>query len=211
MPATWCGRWTSAVRDELFWRFVMKLTAFCLAAVITLGGAQTAGAQSMSDHLPTTDAGKIADALRAAPRFITTGATIADYPASKGGEWRVLRKGTTEWTCLPGPPPGSKHDDPGCFDKVFFQFIKDILAGRPQHVERIGVAYMFTGHTVPGASGAPFRVGAHLMLVSPHPEDLQGFAHNGQWATYIIQLPGVELSSQYFLVLPLSQNAIQVK
>ena len=212
MPATWCGRWTSTVRDELFWRFVMKLTAFCLAAaVVTLGGAQTAGAQSMSDHLPTTDAEKIADALRAAPSFITDGATIADYPASKGGEWRVLREGTTEWTCLPGPPPGSKHDDPGCFDKVFFQFIKDILAGRPQHVERIGVAYMFTGHTVPGASGGPFRVGAHIMLVSPHPEDLRGFAHNGQWGTYIIQLPGVDISSQWFLVLPLSQNAIQVK
>ena len=188
----------------------MKLTVFCLAAVLTLG-VQTAGSQSMSEHLPTTDAAKIADALRAAPSFITNGATIADYPASKGGEWRVLRKGTTEWTCLPGPPPGSKHDDPGCFDKAFFQFIKDILAGRPQHVERIGVAYMFTGHTVPGASGEPFRVGAHIMLVTPHPEDLQGFGRNGQWSPYIIQLPGVEISSQSFLVLPLSQNAIQVK
>jgi hypothetical protein len=186
----------------------MKLTVLGLLAVLTVG-AQTAGSQTMTEHLPTTDAGKIADALRAAPSFITDGATIADYPASKGGEWRVLRKGTTEWTCLPGPPPGSKHDDPGCFDKVFFPFIKDILAGRPQHVERIGVAYMFTGHTVPGASGGQFRVGAHLMLVSPHPEDLQGFAHNGQWDAYIIQLPGVEISSQWFLVLPLSQNAIQ--
>jgi hypothetical protein len=49
------------------------------------------------------------------------------------------------------------------------------------------------------------------MLVSPHPEDLQGFSHNGQWGTYIIQLPGVEQASQWFLVLPLSQNAIQIK
>jgi hypothetical protein len=210
MPATWCRKWVVAVDDESFRRFVMKLTVLCLFAMLTVG-AQAAGAQSMTEHLPTTDADKIADALRAAPNFITDGATIVDYPASKGGEWRVLRKGTSEWTCLPGPPPGSTHDDPGCFDSVFFQFIKDILAGRPQHVERIGVAYMFTGHTVPGASGGPFRVGAHIMLVSPHPEDLQGFSHNGQWGTYIIQLPGVELASQYFLVLPLSQNAIQVK
>jgi hypothetical protein len=194
----------------------MKLPAFCLFAVLAVG-ALTAGAQSMTehqsmtDHLPTTDAEKIADALRAAPSFITNSATIADYPASKGGEWRILRKGTSDWTCLPGPPPGSKHDDPGCFDGVFFQFIKDVLAGRPQHVEKIGVAYMFTGHTVPGASGGQFRVGAHIMLVTPHAEDLQGFSHNGQWGTYIIKLPGVEQASQYFLVLPLSQNAIQVK
>ena len=202
-------RWTRLIsklyRKEFFLRCEMKLSVLCLFAALT------AGAQSTTEHLPVTDAEKIADALRAAPHFITDGATIVDYPASKGGEFRVLRQGTSEWTCLPGPPPGSKHDDPGCFDSVFFQFVKDILAGRPQHVERLGVAYMFTGHTVPGASGGQFRVGAHIMLVSPHQEDLQGFTHNGRLGTYIIQLPGVEQASQWFLVLPLSQNAIQVK
>jgi hypothetical protein len=85
-----------------------QLTVFCLFAALT------AGAQSTTEHLPTTDAERIADALRAAPKFITDGATIMDYPAIKGGEWRVLRKGTGDWTCLPGPPPGSQHDDPGC-------------------------------------------------------------------------------------------------
>jgi hypothetical protein len=188
----------------------MKLPVFCLLAALTVG-AQAASSETMTDRLPTTDAEKMADALRAAPKFITDGATIADYPASKGGEWPVLRQGTTEWTCLPGPPPGSKHDDPGCFDSVFFQFVKDVLAGRPQHVDRIGVAYMFTGHTVPGASGGPFRVGAHIMLVAPHPEDLQGFTHNGWWGTYTIRLPGVDIASQMFLVLPLSQSEIKVK
>ena len=145
-----------------------KLTLFCLLAALT------ASAQNESEILPLTDADKIADALRAAPKFITADATILDYPA-KGGEWRVLRKGSSEWTCLPGPPPGSKHDDPGCFDKVFFQFVKDVLAGRPQRVDRLGVAYMYTGHTVPGASGEPFRVGPHIMVVTPHPDELQGF------------------------------------
>jgi hypothetical protein len=91
----------------------MKLIVLCLFAALTTG------AQSTTEHLPVTDAEKIADALRAAPHFITDGATIVDYPANKGGEFRVLRKGTSEWTCLPGPPPGSKHDDPGCFDSVF--------------------------------------------------------------------------------------------
>jgi hypothetical protein len=83
---------------EFFLRCEMKLPVLCLFAVFT------AGAQSTTEHLPVTDAGKIADALRAAPNFKTDGATIVDYPASKGGEFRVLRKGNSEWTCPSGPP-----------------------------------------------------------------------------------------------------------
>jgi hypothetical protein len=194
---------------NLCWRFTLKPIAFCFFAALTVG-IQAAGAQSVTERLPTTDAEKIADALRAAPKFITDGATIVDYPASKGAEFRVLRKGSTEWTCLPGPPPGEKHDDPGCFDQVFFQFVKDYFSGRPPHIDRLGVSYMYTGHTVPGASGGQFRVGAHIMLVSPHPEDLQGFTHLGWSGTYIIHLPGVDQPDQWFLVIPLSLDQIQV-
>jgi hypothetical protein len=138
----------------------MKLAAFCLFAVLTVG------AQTATEHLPATATEKIVDALRAAPNFITDGATIADYPASKGSDFRILRKGTGEWTCLPGPPPGSRHDDPGCFDSVFFQWLKDALAGRPQHIERLGVSYLYMGQWIPGASGGEFHVGAHIMVVT---------------------------------------------
>jgi hypothetical protein len=68
----------------------MKLTVFCLFV------AQRAGAQSTTEHLPVTDAEKIADTLRAGANFITDGATIVDYPASKDGEFRVFRKGTSD-------------------------------------------------------------------------------------------------------------------
>jgi hypothetical protein len=151
----------------------MKLTVLCLLAVLT------AGAQSATEHLPVTDAEKIADALRAGPKFITDGATIVDYPASKGGEFRILRKGSSEWTCLPGPLPGSKHDDPGCFDSVFFQWVQDGLAGRPQRIDRLGVAYMYMGQWVPGASSGELSRGSSHYVVTPHPEDLQGFTRNG--------------------------------
>ena len=90
----------------------MKLTVLCLFAALT------ASAQNMTQHLPVTDAEKIADALRAGPPFITGHATILDWLAKKGGDFRVLRKGSSEWTCLPGPPPGATHDEPGCFDRV---------------------------------------------------------------------------------------------
>jgi hypothetical protein len=57
----------------------MKLTVFCVFAALATS------AQSSAETLPTTDAEKITDALRAAPTFITNGATIVDYPARKGG------------------------------------------------------------------------------------------------------------------------------
>ena len=177
----------------------LKLTVLCLFASLT------AGAQSMTEHLPVTDAEKIADALRAAPDFITDGATIVDYPASKGGEFRVLRKGTSEWTCLPGPPPGSRHDDPGCFDRIFFQWVKDGLAGRPQHIDRLGVAYMYMGQWVPGASGGEFHVGPHIMVVAPHQDELQGFTRGGWNGTYIIHLPGPDQADKWFLVIPIHE------
>jgi len=177
----------------------MKLTVGCLFAALTVG------AQTTTEHLPVTDSEKISDALRAAPAFITDGATIVDYPATKGGEFRVLRKGTNEWTCLPGPPPGSKHDDPGCFDHVYFQWVKDDLAGRPQHINRLGISYMFMGQWVPGASGGEFHVGPHIMVVTPHPEDLQGFTRGGWNGTYIIHLPGPDQDDKWFLVIPVHE------
>ncbi len=84
----------------------MKVTVLCLFPALT------AGAQSTTQHLPVTDAQKIADALRAGPPFITDDATILDRPAKKGGE---------------------------------FEWATDGLAGRPQHIARLGVAYMYTG------------------------------------------------------------------
>ena len=51
----------------------MKPTILCLFAILA-AGTGTAGAPSMTEPLPVTDAEKIADALKAAPSFITDGA-----------------------------------------------------------------------------------------------------------------------------------------
>jgi hypothetical protein len=106
--------------------------------------AGCAFAQKAGSPLPVTDAEKIADALRAGPTFITKDATLLDWPLSPNGEYRVLRNGTNEWTCLPGIP-GYPHDEPGCFDRVYFQWMKDSMAGRTPHIDRIGIAYMYGG------------------------------------------------------------------
>jgi hypothetical protein len=120
------------------WRFFeMKLGALFLFVTLTAAAqtpqvatvavqtphAATSAAQMPQAAGPVTDADKIADALRAGPTFITKDATILDWPATKGGEYRVLRKGTSEWSCLPAFP-GYAHDEPGCFDAAFMQIAR---------------------------------------------------------------------------------------
>src|SRR5215469_198223 len=90
---------------------------------------------------------------RQVPKFVTRNATGLDFPASPGGEFRVLRAGTNGWTCLPGVPEGT-HDEPGCFDQVFLQFLKDSLAGRTPNVESVGISYMYRGKWVHNKSHA---------------------------------------------------------
>ena len=175
---------------------LMTLTLLMVAAVF----AQTA------ERMPVTDAEKIADALRAGPPFITETATLLDWPAAPGGEYRVLRKGSNEWTCLPAVP-GYPHDEPGCFDPVFLRWMQDNLAGRTPQIDRFGVAYMYFGAWVKAGKGAPagqeFHVGPHLMLVSPHQEDFQALNRDGSnGMPYVTHLPN---RTELFLVMPIRQ------
>lgn len=173
-----------------------------LIAMICLMAA-CAFAQNAESRLPVTDAEKIADALRAGPAFITKDATLLDWPSSPKGEYRVLRKGTNEWTCLPGIP-GYPHDEPGCFDRVFFQWMKDSMAGQTPHIDRIGMAYMYGGAVRqfhPGA--AEFHVGPHVMIVSPHQDELQGLNRDGSTGmAYVAHLPN---RTELYLVMPIRQ------
>jgi hypothetical protein len=118
------------------------------SALILLSATLAASAQTAPPDHPSTDAEKIADALRAGPRFITKDATLLDWPTTPDGEYRVLRQGTNEWTCLPGVP-GYPHDEPACFDPTFMQWMKDTLAGRLPHIDRSA------SHTCMLAHGCP--------------------------------------------------------
>jgi hypothetical protein len=73
----------------------MKLITILLFVTIA------AFAQTAESRKPVTE--KVADASRAGPEFVTKDATLLDWPAMPGGEYRVLRKGSSQWTCLPGP------------------------------------------------------------------------------------------------------------
>jgi len=179
----------------------MKLTTFLILAGLA------AQAQPVTEKRPTTDAEKIADALRAGPAFITKDATILDWPSTPTGEYKVLRAGTSEWTCLPAVP-GYPHDEPGCFERFLLKWIQDGLAERVSHIDSLGIAYMYVGAYVPDKSdhatpGSDFHVGPHVMIISPHQDELQRFSHDGSTGMpYVTHLPhGTDL----FLAMPFHQ------
>ena len=184
----------------------MKLLAIVLFAVASVL-AQSSG------RLPVNDAEKIAEALRAGPAFITKDATVIDWPSVPGSEYRVLRKGSNEWTCLP-PIAGYPHDaadsafkeEPGCYDPIFLRAMQDSIAGRTPNIDRIGLSYMYLGAWKSGkgdSSGHEFHVGPHVMIIGPHQDDFQGFnrdATNGM--PYVTHLPN---RTELFLVMPVRQ------
>jgi len=153
------------------------------------------------------DAEKIASALGAGPKFVTQNATVLDWPTSSNGEFRVLRTGSNGWTCLPGFP-GTNHDEPGCFDQAFLQFMKDSVAGRTPNVQSLGISYMYGGKWVPNkshalGSGNEFHVGPHIMIIGLDKTMMQALNQDGSnGEPYVNHLPG---HPELFLVIPIRE------
>ena len=164
-------------------------------------------AQMPASRTSESDAEKIASAMQAGPKFVTLNATVLDWPSSPGSEFRVLRTGTSAWTCLPGIPQGT-HDEPGCFDQVFLKFVKDSMAGRTPDVQSVGISYMYGGKWVPNkshamGSGNEFHVGPHIMIIGLDQKMLQTLNHDGSnGEPYVNQLPG---HSELYLVIAVRQ------
>ena len=165
-------------------------------------------AQAPPSGKSKSDAEKITSALQAGPKFVTRNATVLDWPSSPGGEYRVLRAGTNQWTCLPGRFPQTPHDEPGCFDQVFLQFIKDGMAGRTANMQSVGISYMYGGFWVPNKShamgtGDEFHVGPHIMIVGPDQKMLETLNHEGSnGEPYVNHLPG---RTELFVVIPIRE------
>jgi hypothetical protein len=179
----------------------MKIVAF-LILMTALTYAQMPASRPMK-----SDAEKIASAMQAGPKFVTQNATVLDWPSSPGTEFRVLRAGTSGWTCLPGLP-GSAHDEPGCFDQVFLEFMKDSMAGRTPNLQGVGISYMYGGFWVPNkshamGSGNEFHVGPHIMIIGLDQKIMQTLDHDGSnGEAYVNHLPG---HTELYLVIPISE------
>ena len=179
------------------------MKTFAFLALITV----VAYGQMPTSRKSKSDAEKIKSALQAGPKFVTRNATVLDWPTSPSGEFRILRAGANGWTCLPGFPEGA-HDEPGCYDQVFLQFLKDSIAGRTPNVQSVGISYMYGGKWVPNkshamGSGNEFHVGPHIMIIGPDQKMMQTLNQDGSnGEPYVNHLPG---HPELFLVIPIRE------
>src|SRR5260370_14376 len=138
-----------------------------------------------------------------------TGGTIAAWTfAGQGQRVAVIERkyvggSCPNIACLPSIP-GYPHDEPGCFDPVFLQWMQDSLAGRTPHIDRIGISYMYSGAWAKsGKGGEEFHVGPHLMIVSPNQDDFQGFNRDpSNGMPYVTHLPN---RTELYLVMPVRE------
>ena len=132
-------------------------------------------------------AARIANAESAGPEAIARHATILDWPAKKGGEPVVLRKGSNGWTCF-ADWPETPANDPMCLDDVWMEWMQAGMQKRPAKIDHVGLAYMLQGgeafdqrdpsftSSPPGKK--PYFVGSHVMVILPNPKELAGISHD---------------------------------
>ncbi len=139
---------------------------------------------------PTED--PIKSAMSAGPESISAQATIIDW------DFKVLRKGTNGWTCLPDRPD-TLGPDPWCVNDPWLSFLKAYVKKEPPKYDQLGIAYMMMGDA-PVSNTDPFatkptatnewvtHVGAHLMVLVPDKNLLKAFSkdyrNGGPWVMW---------------------------
>lgn len=113
----------------------------------------------------------IKSATSAAPSSISEQATVMDW------DFKVIRKGSNGWTCLPdrSNTPGN---DPWCVNDAWLNFLEAYKNKTQPSYKEIGFAYMLMGDT-PVSNKDPYatkatgkedwvtNLGPHLMLLVP--------------------------------------------
>ncbi len=136
---------------------------------------------------PTTNEGKIQNAMSAAPDSVSSAATIMDWPATEGGKFTQLRAGTNGWVCYPSMPAATSAvgQDPMCLDAEFQKWAGAWMTKKPPKLAGVGVGYMLQGDrgasitdpfakTAAGAANAQDWVvaGPHIMVTTPNTASL---------------------------------------
>ena len=153
-------------------RFPVLSTSVLMAVMASTGAAQaTSSAAHQSGTTSANDTALIANALGAAPPSVGAGATVM------GHDGRMLRRGTTDWVCMPDLPD-VPNDTPMCLDASWRAFIDAWMKKQPPTVTRIGFGYMLQGDmpvsntdpfaTAPSAENQWIADGApHVMILLP--------------------------------------------
>jgi hypothetical protein len=140
-----------------------------------------AAADRVQGQATWTDAQKIANAVTAAPSFISEKATIMEWQSSKAV---TLRAGTNGWTCMP-TNPAKEGNEPMCVDDEWMSFINALQTKAMPHVKRVGVGYMIAPGGAPGSNTNPFAKEAtpdnewgydppHVMLLVSDLHEVEG-------------------------------------
>ena len=156
--------------------FLVLLAALCLSVV---GVAQA----------EMTDAELIADAESAAPESVTGNATI------KAADGRVLREGTSSWTCY----PGQDIIGPMCNQAQWDKALGAMLSKQPIDIEEWSVSYMLAGEgralgvsNIDPYAAAPsddndwVKEGPHLMILVPDAAALEGLSTDPSDPVYVM-------------------------
>jgi hypothetical protein len=150
------------------------LAAFCTAAL----GAQTPDSAIAHSSGAPTDEALIANALSAAPASVASTASVETM------DGRVLRKGTSDWVCMPDMSE-VPNNSPMCLDSGWRQVISAWLHKSQPNVTKMSFGYMLQGD-LPTSNTDPFATGPtptnqwipngppHIMLVVPDPALLEG-------------------------------------
>lgn len=165
------------------------LTTGCTAALLA------AWLSPLGASAQRSDADLIAEALAAAPEEISSGATVLEWPATEGGEFRLLRQGTNGWTCLPDPPD-DRNFESMCNDAEWMEAFRAIRSGHQPRPKRMGLSYMLSSRwstsnldpaaTSPTSDNEWVEGGAHLMVIVPDPAMLEHFPDDPGPGPYVM-------------------------
>ncbi len=168
------------------WRGVAA--AGLLTAVLACKQEPAPAAQAAAEPPPPargTTEWKIQNAMSAAPREVSAGATIMEWATSPDSAPRQVRAGTNGWTCFTDSPE-SPGNDPMCFDSQFGNWATAWMSHRAPAVTGLGVAYMLEGGS-DASNTDPFKMrpdsgqpwvdtGPHIMVVVPNVAGLRGLS-----------------------------------
>jgi len=164
-------------------------------SLLVLVFVSVASANRMLGQASWTDAQKIANALTAAPVFISEHATIIDW---QNGKAVTLRAGSNGWTCAP-TNPAKEGNQPMCLDDEWMAFMTALNTKATPHVQRVGVAYLIAPGGAPGSNTDPFADQAtpdnewgydppNVMLLVTDPHELRGLPtkrqRGGPWVMW---------------------------
>ena len=164
----------------------MKRIAFFLSLLSILALAVVA---VTTVEAQKSDAELIADAESAGPATITESATI------KTMDGRVLREGSTGWTCY----AGNEATGPMCNQAQWDALLAAWMEKAPLEVKEFSVSYMLAGEgdaigvsntdpfaTEPTDDNDWIKEGPHLMIVVPDAKALEGLSTDPKDPVYVM-------------------------